>query len=347
VEPQDDPLLSSFVIGVWLLSIAVWSFLIGRWKRGPLLAYEPRRPVPWGAGATILAFVFVLMAMLTATSGGGSGDAAEPTSSSEVVMRLVAAIVPQTLIVGVFCFVVAALSRATPRDLGLPRTGNQFVGDIAIGVIASLAAIAPVDTILALLKLMFHQQNEVSQHELVKMLTENKPSATILVLASIVAVVVAPVCEELTFRLMLQGWLEKWEDRRVRRDDVAQIAADIPLGENDECRMTNVELGYPQDTSLAVEPPPTNGDTSVCEEPPTHGVAGFPYGWLPILISSLLFAGAHFGYGPEPVPLFFLAIILGYMYQRTHRILPCIVTHALFNAFTMVLLWRLAFHVGK
>ena len=39
-------------------------------------------------------------------------------------------------------------------------------------------------------------------------------------------------------------------------------------------------------------------------EPPERGVVGLPYGWLPILISSLLFALAHFGYGPEPVPLF-------------------------------------------
>ena len=62
---------------------------------------------------------------------------------------------------------------------------------------------------------------------------------------------------------------------------------------------------------------------------------------MPILISSVLFALAHFGYGPEPVPLFFLALILGYVYQRTHRIIPCIVTHALFNLVTVIALWRM------
>jgi hypothetical protein len=65
-----------------------------------------------------------------------------------------------------------------------------------------------------------------------------------------------------------------------------------------------------------------------------------PYGWLPIALSSLLFGLAHIGYGPEPVPLFLLALILGYVYQRTHRIVPCMVTHALFNGTSLVALWR-------
>ena len=60
-----------------------------------------------------------------------------------------------------------------------------------------------------------------------------------------------------------------------------------------------------------------------------------PYGWLPIGVSSLLFALAHVGYGPDPVPLFSLALILGYVYQRTHRIVPSMVTHASFNGMSL------------
>jgi membrane protease YdiL (CAAX protease family) len=74
--------------------------------------------------------------------------------------------------------------------------------------------------------------------------------------------------------------------------------------------------------------------------PPRFGLGGLPYGSLPILIGSLLFALAHIGYGPEPVPLFFLALILGYVYQRTHRIVPSIVAHALFNGASLFALWR-------
>jgi hypothetical protein len=69
----------------------------------------------------------------------------------------------------------------------------------------------------------------------------------------------------------------------------------------------------------------------------------FPRGWPPILITSLLFALAHFGYGPDPIAIFFLAIALGYVYRRTHRIVPCIVAHAMFNSLAMFVLWRFVF----
>ena len=51
----------------------------------------------------------------------------------------------------------------------------------------------------------------------------------------------------------------------------------------------------------------------------------------------MLFALAHLGQGANPISLFFLAIGLGYLYQRTHRIVPCIMVHMLFNAFSMTL----------
>ena len=41
----------------------------------------------------------------------------------------------------------------------------------------------------------------------------------------------------------------------------------------------------------------------------------------------------------DPVPLFFFALVLGTIYYRTHRILPTIVTHAAFNATTLLVLW--------
>jgi membrane protease YdiL (CAAX protease family) len=136
------------------------------------------------------------------------------------------------------------------------------------------------------------------------------------VLATIMAVVVAPIGEEITFRLLLQGWLEKWEDRRLgwRNAPVAESPAEDTV-----------------EAAEAIEPP----------APPRRGVGGLPYGWTPIILSSLLFAAAHFGYGPEPIPLFVLALILGYCYQRTHRILPCIIAHSLFNLISMIVLWRI------
>jgi membrane protease YdiL (CAAX protease family) len=60
-------------------------------------------------------------------------------------------------------------------------------------------------------------------------------------------------------------------------------------------------------------------------------------GWLPIVASSALFALMHLGHGPAPIPLFFLAMTLGYIYQRTHRVLPCIIVHALLNGTSLAM----------
>lgn len=57
-----------------------------------------------------------------------------------------------------------------------------------------------------------------------------------------------------------------------------------------------------------------------------------------ILVSSLLFAALHIGHGAAPIPLFFLALSLGYLYQRTHRLLPSATVHFCLNACSFALL---------
>jgi len=62
-------------------------------------------------------------------------------------------------------------------------------------------------------------------------------------------------------------------------------------------------------------------------------------GVLPIVCSSLAFALPHIQHGPDPIPLFLLALFLGYLYRQTHRIFPSLVLHMCFNAVTVVQLW--------
>ena len=71
--------------------------------------------------------------------------------------------------------------------------------------------------------------------------------------------------------------------------------------------------------------------------PPENG-SRLPLGPWPVLLSAALFAGLHWSHGPDPIPLFVLAVGLGYLYQRTHRILPCIIVHLLLNSCTMAIL---------
>ena len=62
-------------------------------------------------------------------------------------------------------------------------------------------------------------------------------------------------------------------------------------------------------------------------------------GVVPICISSLVFALLHVGQGAAPIPLFVLALGLGYLYQRTGQLLPCIIVHMLLNGTSMAILW--------
>jgi membrane protease YdiL (CAAX protease family) len=71
----------------------------------------------------------------------------------------------------------------------------------------------------------------------------------------------------------------------------------------------------------------------------TTGLGGLPLGSVPILISSVLFALVHLGHGAAPIPLFVFALVLGYLYQKTHRIWPSLVAHYALNALSMAMLF--------
>jgi len=61
--------------------------------------------------------------------------------------------------------------------------------------------------------------------------------------------------------------------------------------------------------------------------------------WLPIGLSALIFALMHFSHGLAWIPLTVLALGLGYIYQRTHRILPSITVHFCLNALSTAGIW--------
>jgi membrane protease YdiL (CAAX protease family) len=331
----NDPWIQAVVAIQLVAGLAPWFYIMACWRReGGLLPYEPRRPVPWGPAGAMLALAFTAITISSALASDHGAQQAEAPTTQQVLFSLVASMVMQLCGPALLVF-IATLSNAKRSDIGLPPfSAGAIARDISIGIVACLAALLPVRLVQIGVTYVLKLPNELTKHPLVEMLTESEPEIAVLVVATVMAVVVAPIGEEITFRLLLQGWLEKWEDRRLgwRNRLIAEalpaevgattVAADTQL---DDAEVEAVELA-PVETA-----------------PPQRGVAGLPYGWAPIIMSSLLFAAAHFGYGPEPAPLFVLALILGYCYQRTHRILPCIVAHALFNLMSMMLLWRVVF----
>jgi membrane protease YdiL (CAAX protease family) len=333
---QEDFWLSGLVFGLATASVVTWYLLLSRLRRGPILGYEPRRPVPWNAAATLLPMLFVALAILSAVFPGGDGrgddNAPELGARHDAVGRIVMTVVEESVVVGLLVAAVVVMTGATKFDLGLPEYVDGFLGDVKTGIVAWLAALVPVYGTQVLLVTMF---GEPSQHPLIQMVSKN-PNEMILAVAFLAAVMVAPICEEIMFRLLLQGWLEKWEDARLGWRATPQ--PELPAT---QVRTSGEAGGWQVGGEGDVGGELIASNEFQLEEAPIHGLFGLPHGWLPILVSSLLFALAHFGVGPDPIPLFLLALVLGYTYQRTHRIVPCMLAHALFNSLTLVALWRM------
>jgi membrane protease YdiL (CAAX protease family) len=331
-----DPALNLFAVGTLLLSIVACMNVIQMRRQGSVLPYESRRPVPWGPVGCVLAMTYLLFTAISAFGRDGDGPSQPLTPST-----LIAGMLQQFFIVGGFVFVIAMFTKATQRDLGLPANRNQWIRDVCVGGAACLAALAPVILLQELLMHVFFP-NQMSGHPLIKMVTDAPPDPWILLLTGVVAVVVAPICEEIAFRLLLQGWLERWEDEQLgwRRNATVEIPSQRSGTADDEASATNDE------PVQAAIPSSDMSNLPIESDPPARGSSGLPYGWFPIVASATAFGVAHFGYGPEPVPLFLLGLVLGFLYQRTHRIIPGIVAHALFNLFTMIILWRMVYHHG-
>jgi membrane protease YdiL (CAAX protease family) len=334
-------------------SLATLWWLFQRHIAGqPLLPYEPRRPVPWNAAAPIALLAFVLMPAL-ASAISKFADRAPPADSTELAAAdetlqtslvagagAVAGPVAQYAIeeataathdawttepakglslwgvavqagmsvaLTLACHAsLAAFFGASRRDLGWPTDWAMMRRDLRIGFVTFLAVIVPVYAMQYLLSVLFSPE---TQHPLIEEL-EVRRSSPMLFVAFAAAVVGAPLFEETAFRLILQGWLE-----RITGPWSPELPSELPSG------------GGPPSDALSVEP--TDHES----------MAEVPAIWPPMIISGVLFAGAHLGQGVAPVSLLPLGIVLGYVYQRTHRILPSIVCHAVFNAFSLIVLW--------
>lgn len=76
--------------------------------------------------------------------------------------------------------------------------------------------------------------------------------------------------------------------------------------------------------------------TSIVHALPTRGRR-----WQGIFIASALFTAMHLGVAEwySVFPLFVLAVILGWLYEKTGSIWPSVMTHMAFNAFNIALLF--------
>ncbi|MEX2027270.1 MAG: CPBP family intramembrane glutamic endopeptidase, partial [Pirellulaceae bacterium] len=186
------------------------------------------------------------------------------------------------------------------------------------------------------------------QHPLIDMLQKTPDFGLFLVLA-LSACVIAPLSEEWFFRVVFQGWLQRalaWLGGRV--DKSQSLPAPAPAA-GEVLVADGLEMPFHADLNPYAVFPARLVDAPLETAVPIEAAREetFPQSvlvhWLPIVISSVLFGLAHWGHGPAPITLTVLALGLGYVYQRTHSIVPVIVVHSLFNSVSMLLFYVIMF----
>ena len=275
--------------------------------------FEPRRWVPWGL--VDIGLILMVMALTQAATLGivqwvqsivGWTMDPENLTVEDRILQMLAAAASKLLTF----FIGLALLKIRTRqvDLHLGWSVHHIGKDMKQGVYMFFLVILPVVVIQFVLTFFFKPA-----HPIIKLLLEN-PSPLFFGICGVLVVFVAPLVEEFLFRVIIQGWLENlaafWQtpkdsDRMGSTPDYESVM----LGRR-ESPGGHFDLRF---------------NSNPC--------------WWPILVSALLFALAHTGHSSDPIPLFVFAVGLGYLYQRTHRILPCILVHVLLNSVSLLKLW--------
>ncbi len=264
----------------------------------PLIAWSPRRPVPWAFLDLVIVIGLYIVAGAALHEAGFIPSGKMETLNLAQKQSVIASNIVLSLIVAV-ASIVLTVARCGANGSDLGWSARTIRDDLRLGLIAFAMLAPPVYALQGLLVNFWKK----SEHPIVEMF-KDAPDIAFFGVLFVSAAVVAPLFEELIFRVLLQGLLEKATSFRGN----------------------SVELlvGGTQEVMEAIE-----------EQPELRGWQA----WLPISMSAGIFALLHYSHGPDWVPLLLLAAGMGYLYQRTHRILPSLVVHTLLNALSMWGLW--------
>jgi membrane protease YdiL (CAAX protease family) len=210
---------------------------------------------------------------------------------------------------------VMVLGNALLRERGLEKFGltlRLLPRGLWQGALALFALLPVVYVVSAVVDWSARAlEMPIPQHELLIKLTEGL-TVTKAVLLIVVAVVGAPLFEELLFRGVMQTFLVRVLGGRQAEVGEAGVPMTAPV---DDSPMSRIERA---------------------EATPQRASQRILARWMSIVITALIFAAVH----GQPLwipPLMALAIGMGYMYERTGNLWIPVVMHALFNGLQIVL----------
>jgi membrane protease YdiL (CAAX protease family) len=345
------------VVGALVCGAIWWRF---RTPRGRLLPPRRRwRPVPWGGLEVVCLFLAVYSwpALLERLFERQLGPPTADDRAVRAALALALAVPVQVLTI----MLVLRVRRVWAYEVGIHTSrlpANVVLG--YLGWLVLLPAIYAVDVLTELGYALWNGQPP-DPHPLLRII-ESQGGALPWLLFWFLAVVGAPVVEELMFRGLLQGWLlsRRWgghvgmlltvvlsrgpsEDEGWERTIFA--AALLPgyllLG------VILARRGVPPAAEPDAAPPTADEPFPVhAEGVPPAGRAGLLAETLhrlrraeddprvrdawAIYATAALFAVVH--QWPTPVPLFPLGLGLGWLAYRTRSLVGPMVLHALFNS---------------
>jgi membrane protease YdiL (CAAX protease family) len=320
-----------WVLGGALLAVMLAGAAVAfRWRlrrdHGPIYPSPPRYPIAnWtGPEVALAMLLFALVPSLVVTVFQSAGmipliDRRTKIEGELLLTMMAARAVALPLIIAAVLGVLWAISRTRPKRLGL-RPGHWrrslYLGYACYFVVTPIVAGTNL-----LADWLYRRVNVTVMHHPLQELAQQDPRPGTLLLVMLVAVVLAPVAEELLFRGVMLPWLgRRWWG------GWAAMAGSIVLG-----------LAAYGDT----------GSRAPLAFALTVSLAGiaftFPHAgeqWVrrAIIGTGLLFAMMHYQVWPHPVPLFILGIALGWLAHRSRGLLAPIILHSLFNATSMLMI---------
>jgi len=357
------------ILDLWVLLLLVlvvrgWARVIRNlWRGEPILSWQTRRAIPWGLIDLVALFCLIVMITigLSAFSKHVLHLSMSPAEDADLNIDPVALNIMTLSYLIWLPLAIATLvlfRGANASDFGFDR--RHIVGDLILGG-KTFCMLAPL--VFGLQGLLVALGWE-SHHPIIDSMRTSMRTSMLLA-GGIAAVIAAPLFEEFVFRLLFQGWLENVTAvaatvfSRPRSDEESALGQSPPgrmetvwywafIGPSagDDLQVEERKKNHPSDEQpvtaevLRLEDSldnpyssPEETDTASATPPSVQSLQlPAPWSYIPILISTTVFALLHYGHGPDWIPLLVLAAGLGYVYQRTHRILPCIVVHFLLNA---------------
>jgi membrane protease YdiL (CAAX protease family) len=327
-DPKGIALLGGLMLFVIMGSMTAWASLFIRLVVGARIL--PARPWPWvrwKGTAVIGTFILWLAAnvgagqALSAAGGGKDLSSLDKMAVVSLVNLVLIAVLPKFL---------SLWSPNVWRDLGV-QDRSTWAEDAALGVGATLFLMPIVYLVQFLAVLTWG----INPHPVQNMLMTDVKDPKVALLAIIGAVILAPIVEELMFRGIFQGWLERLARpheaaryRQFSQPEVVRVEAIPAVGSEgaDPFAAPGVPI---REGSIAAEP--------------IAGPAGYwigeqlrPGPLVALLLPAGIFAGVHYAQWPAPVPLFVLALGLGVVYRRTSSLIGPIAMHATFNGISTI-----------